>query len=69
MKIRSVTYFDNPGNPILDDFLKQAEFFFKEARTRFQAAGLDPQTLRFASPPFPLFLEGLRSDESGKILG
>jgi uncharacterized protein (UPF0210 family) len=63
MKIRSVTYFDNPGNPILDDFLKQAEFFFKEARTRFQAAGLDPQTLRFASPPFPLFLEGLRSDE------
>jgi len=63
MNIRSVTYFDNPGYPLRDDFLQGAEVFLKEARTRFQEVGLDPQTVRFASPPFPILLDGLRPEE------
>lgn len=59
MNIRSVTYFHNPGYPLRTEFLAEAESFLKETRSRFQAAGWEPQTVRFASPPFPYLLKDL----------
>jgi hypothetical protein len=63
MKIRSVTYFDDPGNPVKDDFLSRAGNFARETRRHFEAAGLELQTVRFASPPFPIFLSNLTNDQ------
>ncbi len=63
MKIRSVTYFDDPGNPVKDDFLSRAGNFARETRRHFEAAGLELQTVRFASPPFPIFLSNLPNDQ------
>ena len=63
MKIRSVTYFDNPGNPVKDDFFSRAGNFARETRRHFEAAGLELQTVRFASPPFPVFLSNLTNDQ------
>ena len=63
MKIRSVTYFDDPGNPFKDDFLSRAGNFARETRRHFEAAGLELQTVRFASPPFPVFLSNLTNDQ------
>jgi len=62
MKIRSVTYFDHPGNPPGDDFLSRAGNFARETRRHFEAAGLELQTVRFASPPFPTFLTSQSND-------
>jgi uncharacterized protein (UPF0210 family) len=63
MKIRSVTYFDHPGNPPGDDFLSRAGNFARETRRHFEAAGLELQTVRFASPPFPTFLTSQSNDQ------
>ncbi len=63
MKIRSVTYFDDPGNPVKDDFLSRAGNFARETRRHFKAAGLELQTVRFASPPFPTFLASQTDDQ------
>ena len=63
MKIRSVTYFDDPGYPVKDDFLSRAGNFARETRRHFEAAGLELQTVRFASPPFPVFLSNLTNDQ------
>jgi len=63
MKIRSVTYFDDPGNPVKDDFFSRAGNFARETRRHFEAAGLELQTVRFASPPFPVFLSNLTNDQ------
>ena len=62
MKIRSVTYFNDPGNEIQDDFRSLSGSFARETRRLFEAAGLELQTVRFASPPFPVFLSGLTND-------
>ncbi len=63
MKIRSVTYFDHPGNPPGDDFFSQAGNFARETRRCFEADGLELQTVRFASPPFPIFLSSQTNDQ------
>lgn len=63
MKIRSVTYFDDPGNPPGDDFFSRAGNFARETRRCFEAAGLNLQTVRFASPPFPIFLASQTDDQ------
>jgi uncharacterized protein len=59
MKIRAITLFDNPGSTIEEAFIERATQFFEECRAAFQDAGLEVQTIRFASPPFPLFLKEL----------
>lgn len=63
MKIRSVTLFDNPGSRIGQEFLLSAEKFNQEARTIFQAANIELQTIRFATPPYPILLEGLSAGQ------
>jgi len=63
MKIRSVTYFDNPGLPLQENFLTRAEKFQKETLGCFQNSGIELQTVRFASAPFPAYLKDLSSDQ------
>ena len=59
MKIRSITYFDSPGRELEDAFIQRASRFPDLCRKSFQETGLEIQTIRFASPPFPLYLGNL----------
>jgi uncharacterized protein (UPF0210 family) len=52
MKIRSITYFCNPGWPLKEAKVKAAGEFLAEARTAFEAAGYEVQTTRLATIPF-----------------
>ncbi len=63
MKIRSVTYFENPGDPIRKETLNHSEKFSREAKRLFESAGYQVQTVRFASPPFPLILKNLANEQ------
>jgi uncharacterized protein (UPF0210 family) len=56
MKIRSITYFCNPGWPLDVRKLQMAGMFLAEARTNFEAAGYEVQSTRLATIPFPLLL-------------
>jgi uncharacterized protein (UPF0210 family) len=63
MKIRSVTYFNNPGSIITDEFLLKCESFIRGVKDRFQIIDLEVQTIRFASAPFGFLLEELSQDQ------
>lgn len=63
MKIRSVTYFDNPGQPLQEDFLLRAGKFLRESQARYQEGGIEVQSIRFASAPFPTYLGDLLSPQ------
>jgi uncharacterized protein len=52
MKIRSITYFCNPGWPVEDSILEQAGKFLSEAKTAYEASGLDVESTRLATIPF-----------------
>jgi uncharacterized protein (UPF0210 family) len=56
MKIRSITYFCNPGWPLDARKLQTAGMFLAEAKTNFEAAGYEVQTVRLATIPFPLIM-------------
>ncbi len=56
MKIRSITYFCNPGWPLDTKKLKAAGTFLSEARLAFEEAGYEVQTMRLATIPFPFIL-------------
>ncbi len=56
MKIRSITFFANPGWPLDERVLQQAADFAAEARPAFARAGFEVQTVRLATPPFPRLL-------------
>jgi uncharacterized protein (UPF0210 family) len=62
MKIRSITYFCDPGWPLEAKKLKAAGVFLAEAGNSFEAAGFEVQTTRLACTPFPLLLEGKEID-------
>jgi len=62
MKIRSITYFENPGDPLREEALIRSEKFANEAKELFESAGYQVQTIRFASPPFPLFMKVLENE-------
>ncbi len=53
MRIRSITFFCNPGPEISTEILKKAGDFAAKARTAYQNAGIEVQTLRMATIPFP----------------
>ena len=57
MKIRSITYFANPGWPIQAAVLKKAGEFLAAARPGFESAGYEVDTTRLASIPFPKLLQ------------
>ncbi len=51
MKIRSITYFLDPGNPIEEPRLTSAGKFLAQAKAAFAGAGFEVQTTRLALPP------------------
>ncbi|MFH0881150.1 MAG: DUF711 family protein [Lentisphaerota bacterium] len=56
MKIRSITYFCNPGWPLDGKKIRAAGDFLAEARSGFEAGGYEVQTTRLATIPFPRLL-------------
>src|SRR5512134_1013761 len=56
MKIRSLTYFCHPGYPLDEKVLRKAGQFFSEARSAYESAGYEVQTVRLATVPFPELL-------------
>ena len=56
MKIRSITYFCNPQWPLNDKVLQKAGTFLSEAKSAYEAAGYEVQTVRLATIPFPELL-------------
>ena len=63
MKIRSVTLFENPRKSSSPDFLLLVERFNRETKAAFEESGFEVQTIRFATPPYPVFLKGMGSDQ------
>ena len=56
MKIRSITYFCNPKYPLEESILRKAGRFLSEAKSAYEAAGYEVQTVRLATVPFPRLL-------------
>ena len=56
MKIRSITYFTNPGWPLEKETMKAAETFIGKAYPAFVEAGFEVQSKRLATTPFPTIL-------------
>jgi uncharacterized protein (UPF0210 family) len=67
MKIRSITYFLNPGWPLVEKKLQAASNFLVQARSAYESVGYDVQTLRLATIPFPLLLGADRVAEAPKL--
>ncbi len=56
MKIRSITYFCNPQFPLEEKILHQAGSFLSTAKSAYETAGYEVQTVRLATVPFPQLL-------------
>ena len=56
MKIRSITVFCQPGFPPNRLLLQHLGVFADHARTLYEQAGYEVESLRFATPPFASFL-------------
>jgi hypothetical protein len=56
MKIRSITYFFNPGWPLNQEKIDEAGRVLAQAKVAYQAEGYDVQTTRVATVPFPIIL-------------
>ena len=56
MKIRSITYFCNPKYPLDEKVLRKAGTFLASAKSAYEAAGYEVQTVRLATIPFPKIL-------------
>jgi uncharacterized protein (UPF0210 family) len=56
MKIRSITYFLNPGWPLDESKLRAAGGFLDRAKSAYEDTGYEVQTLRLATIPFPTLL-------------
>ncbi len=56
MKIRSITYFCNPQYPLHEKILQNAGQFLSKAKSAYEAAGYEVQTVRLATVPFPQLL-------------
>ncbi|HQU35379.1 MAG TPA: DUF711 family protein [Anaerolineales bacterium] len=65
MKIRSITYFCNPKYPLEEKVLQKAGKFLAEAKSAYEAAGYEVQTVRLATIPFPKLLG---DENSGKLM-
>jgi uncharacterized protein (UPF0210 family) len=66
MKIRSITYFFNPSWPLDEQKFKSAGKFLVEAKSAFETAGYEVQTMRLATVPFPQLVEN-RVEETPKL--
>ncbi|MCC6568973.1 MAG: DUF711 family protein [Anaerolineales bacterium] len=56
MKIRSITYFCNPKYPLEEKILHKAGKFLADAKSAYETAGYEVQTVRLATIPFPQLL-------------
>ena len=52
MKIRSITYFCNPQFPLKENILREAGDFLSKAKSAYEAAGYEVQTVRMATVSF-----------------
>jgi len=64
MKIRSITFFVNPLIDDFDLFLHKLGQKSKIVRNSFENAGIEIQTLRLSTQPFPLIFETLGDNEN-----
>lgn len=64
MKIRSITYFCNPKYPLHENVLQTAGRFLSEARSAYETAGYEVQTVRLATISFT---EMLGSENISKL--
>ena len=67
MKIRSITYFCNPGWPVVQAKIRAAGEFLAEAKNAFEAEGFEVQTTRLATVPFARLLGKNRLGETPKL--
>jgi uncharacterized protein len=67
MKIRSITYFCNPGWPLDASKIEQAGKLIAEAKTAYEAAGYEVQTTRLATVPFLQILGANRIGETPRL--
>ena len=56
MKIRSITYFCNPKYPLDEKVIQAAGKFLAKAKSGYETAGYEVQTVRLATIPFPKLL-------------
>jgi uncharacterized protein (UPF0210 family) len=66
MKIRSITYFCNPGYPLKENVLREAGNFLSKAKSAYEAAGYEVQTVRVATVSFAKLLGEKHIDELPK---
>lgn len=66
MKIRSITYFLDPGWPLAEPRLRTAGDFLARAKSAYETAGYEVQTTRLATVPFPILLNG-RINETPRL--
>jgi uncharacterized protein (UPF0210 family) len=57
MRIRSITYFCHPHYPLDEKVLRKAGTFLSAAKSAYEAAGYEVQTVRLATIPFPQLLD------------
>ncbi len=69
MKIRSITYFCNPKFPLEEKIVQDAGAFLAEAKSAYEAAGYEVQTVRLATTPFPKLLGGENIDKLPSLTG
>lgn len=69
MKIRSITYFCNPKYPLEEKILQKAGTFLAGARSAYEAAGYEVQTVRVATSPFPRLLGEENIDKLPALTG
>jgi len=67
MKIRSITYFCNPGWPLDEKKLHAAGVFLTEAKNNFEEAGYEVQSTRLATTPFPMLLGSDKISETPQM--
>lgn len=63
MKIRSITYFINPGWPVDQKIIDWAGTFIIGAKNAFEQGGYEVQTSRLATVPFPVLMDEWKAGE------
>lgn len=66
MKIRSITYFCNPKYPLEEKVLREAGDFLSKAKSAYETAGYEVQTVRVATVSFAKLLGEKHIDELPK---
>ncbi|MBI3988993.1 MAG: DUF711 family protein [candidate division NC10 bacterium] len=63
MKIRSITVGVNLSSPLNEELVRQAGRFARQAKEAFEEQGIEVQTLRLATQPFPEYLGDASGEE------